>query len=147
MQARHNFNKWNCWKVDQLIPTLRPAWAKWRVTFSGANVRAAEETIANDHLNMWYLMKVYDGEPLHVLFKFSGAQATRMISRAQLPFWSQCLFYFKFAVWSALTQESQLELEIGPSESSPPSQSESAARLLPDSAALTSEIFMTPPKL
>ncbi len=37
---------------------------------------------------------------------------------------------------------SQLELETGPSESSPPSRSKSAARLLPDSAALTSEIFM-----
>ncbi len=55
-------------------------------------------------------------------------------------------FYFEFAVWSALTQESQLELETGPSESSPPSQSESAALLLPDSAALTSEIFITPSK-
>ncbi len=55
-------------------------------------------------------------------------------------------FYFKFAVWSALTQESQLELETGPAESLSPSQSESAAWLLPDSAALTSEIFMTPPK-
>ncbi len=37
---------------------------------------------------------------------------------------------------------SQLELETGPSESSPPSQSESAARLLPDFASLISEIFM-----
>jgi hypothetical protein len=44
------------------------------------------------------LRKVYDGEPLQVLFKFSGAQATRRISREQLPFWSQYLFYFKFAV-------------------------------------------------
>ncbi len=43
----------------------------------------------------------------------------------------------------ALTKESQLELETGPSESSPLSQSESAALLLPDSTALTSEIFMT----
>ena len=41
------------------------------------------------------LMKVYDGEPLQVLFKFSGAQATRRISRAQLPFWSQSLFLFQ----------------------------------------------------
>ncbi len=41
------------------------------------------------------LMKVYDGEPLQVLFKFSGAQATRRMSRAQLPFWSQSLFLFQ----------------------------------------------------
>ncbi len=44
------------------------------------------------------VMKVYDGEPVQVLFKFSSAQATRRISRARLPFWSQFFYYFKFPV-------------------------------------------------
>jgi hypothetical protein len=85
-------------------------------------------------------MKVYDGEPLQVLFKFSGAQATRRISRAQLPFWSQSLFLFQIRRLIGTDSRdslSQLELETCPSESSPPSQSESAARLLPDSSTLT----------
>ncbi len=51
-----------------------------------------------EQVTEFMIMKVYDGEPLQVLFKFPCAQATRRISPAQLPFWSQPLFYFKFAV-------------------------------------------------
>ena len=36
------------------------------------------------------------------LFKFSGAQATRRSSRAQLPYFRESLFLFKFAVCSTL---------------------------------------------
>jgi hypothetical protein len=53
------------------------------------------------------------------------------------------LFYSKRAV---ARQRVNLKLEAGASESSPPSQSESSARALPDPDALTAEIFMTPPK-
>ncbi len=52
-------------------------------------------------------------------------------------------FLFRYAICTALTQESQLKLELGPSESSHPSQSESSAWLLPDSAASTLKISMT----
>ena len=95
---------------------------------------------------MLKVMKVYVGEPL----KFSSSSLGRKLREGFLErsshFGVNLFFYLKFAVRSALTQKSQLELETGPSESSPTSQSESAARLLPDSAASTSEILMTPPK-
>jgi hypothetical protein len=56
-------------------------------------------------------------------------------------------FLFKLAVNDGTDSRSQLELETGSSESSPPSQSESSARHPSDSAAsTTSEIFMTPPE-
>ncbi len=52
--------------------------------------------------------------------------------------------YSKFAVQNGTDPGRQLELETGVSESSPPSQSESPARIQPDSAAsITSEIFMS----
>ncbi len=91
-----------------------------------------------------YLMKIYGYESLQALFKFSGAQATR-IHRVLQPFREEYSFYLiKFAVDDGTDSRSQLELETGSSESSPPGQSESSARHPPDSAAsTTSEIFMT----
>ena len=60
------------------------------------------------------------------------------------PFREESLFLFKFAVNDGTDSRSQLELETGWSESSPPSLSESSARHPPDSAAsTTSEIFMS----
>ncbi len=60
------------------------------------------------------------------------------------PFREESLFLINFAVNDGTDSRSQLELETGSSESSPPSLSESSARHPPDSAAsTTSEIFMS----
>ena len=76
------------------------------------------------------------------LFGISGAQATRITPRAQLPFFENKNSLFQICRLNGATHESQLELETGSSESSPPSHAESPARLLPDSAASTPDIFM-----
>jgi hypothetical protein len=55
-------------------------------------------------------------------------------------------FFFYFKSRRCRHIKVNLKLEAGASESSPPSQSESPARALPDSDASTSEICMTPPK-
>ena len=59
-------------------------------------------------------------------------------------FHATSFFYFKSRRCRHI--KVNLKLEAGASESSPPSQSESPARALPDSDASTSEICMTPPK-
>jgi hypothetical protein len=76
------------------------------------------------------------------LFGISGAQATRITPRAQLPFFENINSLFQICRLNGATRESQLELETGSSESSPPSHAESPARLLPDSVASTPDIFM-----
>ncbi len=48
-------------------------------------------------INLIWLIpnELYENKSLHALFKFSGAQATRKIPRAQLPFREESLFYLK----------------------------------------------------